>query len=77
MNIEKRRLTKIVRRNKIRSAMMKPLLETKDLLLPEYSKEAESQLYEVTMKKRKDYDRIPVHVSLFGTLNRHTKIILV
>ena len=49
--------------------MMKPLLETKDLLLPEYSKEAESQLYEVTMKKRKDYDRIPVHVSLFGTLN--------
>ena len=47
MNIEKRRLTKIVRRNKIRSAMMKPLLETKDLLLPEYSKEAESQLYEV------------------------------
>ena len=69
MNIEKRRKTKIVGRDKIRAAMMKPLLETKGLLLPEYTQVEEGRLYELTMKKKKDFDRIPVHVSLFGSLN--------
>lgn len=68
MNIEKRRLTKIVGRDQVRSAMMKPLLETKDLLLPEYTQEEEGRLYELTFKRRKDVDRIPVHISLFGSL---------
>ena len=69
MNIEKRRLTKIVGRDKVRSAMMKPLLETRDLLMPEYADAQTSKLYELTLKKRRDIDRIPVHVSLFGELN--------
>ena len=69
MNIEKRRQTKIVGRDKVRSAMMKPLLETKDLLLPEYTPEDECKLYELTLKKKKDTDSIPVHVSLFGRLS--------
>lgn len=69
MNIEKRRLTKIVGPDKIRRAMMKPLLETKDLLLPEYTQDHEARLYELTFKKRKDTDKIPVHVSLFGKLS--------
>ena len=70
MNIEKRRETRIVGRDKVRSAMMKPLLETRDLLLPEYAEEQDQQLYELTLKKRKDIDRIPVHVSLFEELNK-------
>lgn len=69
MNIEKRRTTKIVGRDQIRAHMMKPLLETKGQLLPEYVPEEEGRLYELTMKKRKDVDKIPVHVSLFGSLN--------
>lgn len=70
MNIEKRRETRIVGRDKVRSAMMKPLLETRDLLLPEYAGEQDQKLYELTLKKRKDIDRIPVHVSLFEELNK-------
>lgn len=70
MNIEKRRETRIVGRDKVRSAMMKPLLETRDLLLPEYAEEQDQQLYELTLKKRKDIDSIPVHVSLFEELNK-------
>ena len=69
MNIEKRRRTKIVGRDEVRKAMMKPLLESKDLLLPEYRQEEQARLYELTMKKKKDIDSIPVHVSLFGSLN--------
>ena len=69
MNIEKRRDTKIVGRDKIRAAMMKPLLESKDLLLPEYTPAEEGRLYELTMRRKNDTDRIPVHVSLFGPLN--------
>ena len=68
MNIEKRRATKIVGRDQIRRYMMKPLLESKDMLLPEYKQEEDCRLFEVTMKKRKDVDSIPVHVSLFGRL---------
>ena len=63
-------MTRIVGQDKVRSAMMKPLLETKDLLLPEYAEEQRQKLYELTLKKRQDVDSIPVHVSLFGELNK-------
>ena len=77
MNIEKRRTTKIVERDEVRKFMMKPLLESKDLLLPEYRQENQARLYEVTMKRKKDVDSIPVHVSLFGLLNIYLNLILV
>ena len=70
MNMEKRRLTKIVPRDKAWAAQMKPLLETKDLLKTEYPQEPERQLYELTLKRKKDIDKIPIHVSLFGKLTK-------
>ena len=70
MNMEKRRVTKIVPRDKAWAARMKPLLETHDLLKTEYPQEPERQLYELTFKRKKDVDKIPIHISLFGKLTK-------
>ena len=68
MNIEKRRYTKIVPRKKVHKFMSKPLLESRNIVLPEYRQEEDFKLYELSLKKRKDLDRIPVHISLFVRL---------
>ena len=69
MNIEKRRKVKIVHKDEVRTHMMKPLLDVKHPLLPEYITEQDAHMFELTLKKRSDQDKIPVHVSLFGRLN--------
>lgn len=66
MNITKRRRTTVVGRDKIRRCSMTPLLENKHVLQPEYEVDPHSQLYELTLKKRRDQDAIPVPVALFG-----------
>ena len=69
MNITKRRRTNVVGRDKLRRCSLTPLLETKHVLQPEYEVDPHSQLYELTLKKRRDQDAIPVPVALFGNFN--------
>ena len=66
MNITKRRRTTVVGRDKIRRCSLTPLLENQQVLQPEYEVDPHSQLYELTLKKRRDQDAIPVPVALFG-----------
>lgn len=66
MNIEKRRRTTVVDRRFIHRNALKPLLDGFEILKPEYIPEAKCRLYELSMKKRSDTDRIPVTISLFG-----------
>ena len=74
MNIEKRRKTTVEQRDFVHKNALKPLLEDMEILKPEYKPEANAQLYELTMKKRRDTDKIPVHISLFGNyLNTHSE----
>ena len=54
--------------------MMSPLLEDHDFLLPEYAQDDACKLYELTFKKKRDTDSIPVHVSLFGRLIKSSRI---
>ena len=65
MNIEKRRKTRVVGRDFVGRNALKPLLERMTLLKPEYRPDADRHLYELTMKKRCDTDKIPVTISLF------------
>ena len=66
MNIEKRRRTSVVNRDFVHKNALKPLLENMEILKPEYKPEAQCQLFELSMKKRRDTDRIPVTISMFG-----------
>ena len=68
MNIEKRRRTVVVGRDKLQRVSMKPLLEKTQELVPEYIPEEECKLYELTFKKKRDVDKIPICVSLFVEL---------
>ena len=65
MNIEKRRKTRVVGREFVHKNAMKPLLERMTLLKPEYQPHADRHLFELTMKKRSDTDKIPVTIALF------------
>ena len=68
MNIEKRRQTTIRSRDKVQKILTKPLLEDMDPLQPEYQPEEAVQLYELTSKKHRDIDKIPVTIAMFGKL---------
>ena len=68
MNIEKRRQTTIRSRDKVHKNLAKPLLEDIDPLKPEYQPEEAVQLYEMTLKKHRDIDKIPVTIAMFGKL---------
>ena len=76
MNITKRRRTTVVGRDKIRRCSLTPLLESKHVLQPEYEVDPHSELYELTLKKRRDQDAIPVPVALFGNFNFQFKTFL-
>ena len=64
MNISKRRRTVIVNREQLQRASLKPLLENKQELLPEYLPEDQCKLFELTFKKKRDLDKIPVTISI-------------
>ena len=66
MNIEKRRKTTVVNRDFVHKNALKPLLENFEMLKPEYKPDAQCQLFELSQKKRRDTDCIPVTVSMFG-----------
>ena len=76
MNITKRRATAVVGRDKVRRKSLTPLLDSKYVLRPEYDLDDSCQLYELMSKKRKDVDRIPVPVALFGKPNNFESIFL-
>ena len=66
MNITKRRRTAVVNREFVHKNALKPLLENMEILKPEYKPESECQLFELSMKKRRDVDKIPVTIAMFG-----------
>ena len=70
MNIEKRRKQEIVGRDEVAKKSLTPYFEDMDTLKPEYEAEESVKLYELTMRKRQDTDKIPVTIALFGKTNR-------
>ena len=66
MNIQKRRRTAIKGRDQVQKLIRKPLLENMDALRPEYETSDEVKLYEMTLKKHRDTDKIPVPIAMFG-----------
>lgn len=64
MNITKRRRTTVVGRNQLQGASLKPLLENQQQLLPEYIPEEKCKLFELSFKKKRDLDKIPVTISI-------------
>ena len=74
MNLEKRRRTVVVGREKLQRVAMKPLLENSQELLPEYISDEKCKLYELTFKKKKDVDKIPVTISIFVELLKKIRL---
>ena len=66
MNIQKRRRTVIKGRDQVQKLMRKPLLDNMDILRPEYETSEGVKLYEMTLKKHRDTDKIPVPIAMFG-----------
>lgn len=66
MNLEKRRRTIVVNRDFVHRNSWKPLLENMDPLKPEYKPTADAKLFEMTLKKRFETDKIPVTIAVFG-----------
>ena len=66
MNLEKRRRTIVVNRDFVHRNSWKPLLENMEPLKPEYKLTADARLFEMTLKKRLETDKIPVTIAVFG-----------
>ena len=66
MNLTKRRKTIVANRDYVHKNCLRPLLDEMELLKPEYVPDSEARLYEMTMKKRSDTDKIAVTIAIFG-----------